>query len=861
MGVQGVGLPSGLVTFLFTDIEGSTRLLSGLGSEYDVLLDLHNETLRGVWSAHRGYEVNTEGDSFFVSFGSADDAIAACISAQRALASAPWPGGVEVRVRMGLHTGFATPRHDNYSALAVNQAARVVGAAHGGQVFLSSETVAALGDASMSAVEPLGRFRVRDFDEPVELFALRADGWHDPGRPPRVRPADSHNLVPFLTTMVDRHGDRAWLAEAVLPGTLTTITGPGGGGKTRLAIEFGLDAAVDWADGVWFVDLSLLRSPDHVAEAVADAVGAVPTPGAPVIEDAREHLLERELLVILDNCEHVVDEVARVVHDLQSSCPGLGALATSRLPLGLAHERVLRLAPLPYDGEQSAAVELFYSTAADLPEDQRPIVRALCERLDGIPLALELAAARTRSVPPAAILERLESDQAVVRSTDPTRPDRHQSLERVLAWSWELLSPDAQTALRRLAVLAGTFDLSTAVVAVSDDSIAGDDVAELVWTLLDHSLIVAEAASGGSRYRVLNPVRAYASAQATSGETTRTVQSLGRHFHSSLGPDRVGSRSWMSQMSADLDNVRGVLSDLPPVDDELGLDLAWSIGRYHDLVNAYATCISEVGAALDRHPGESSARVGLLSLQAYVHLRMGDLDAAAPLLASAEGLAGRVGTPSWDEVCLLRTRGDIALRRGDTGAAAEIAEEALQQATGDASAGRCWNLLGLALAQSGDLEGASDAFSHELECAVRAGHEISLAKIHGNIAEAALQLGLDRRAAYHQAECLSLARANGEPVLVAYSVMIAARLLVRQDDDVAQAAMLHEAALHALRQAGHALYPVDTGVGDDLRSQIEQAIGREAYATAAAEGRRCPLGDAADHAQRVLETVNNQEEV
>lgn len=858
MGIAGVGLPSGLVTFLFTDIEGSTRLLSTMGSGFDAVLDLHHETLRTVWATHRGHEINTEGDAFLVAFASADDAVDACVAAQRALASAPWPEGVEVRVRMGIHTGYAEPRNDDYSALALNQAARVVGAAHGGQIVLTADTAVAMDREPPVPMSSRGRFRVRDFDGPVELFTVEASGWTDPGRPLRVRPADGHNLVPFLTEMVDRDDDRAWLHQAVGAGALATVAGPGGGGKTRLAIEFGLDVAGRWPDGVWFVDLSLVRSPEHVIEAIAEAVGAVPTPGAPVIEDARGHLVGRELLLIVDNCEHVVAEVGRVVYELQSSCPGLGVLATSRVPLGLAHERVLRLAPLPYDGNDSPAVQLFMATAADLAPDQMPVVQALCEQLDGIPLALELAAARTRAVPPAAILDRLDVDPAIVRTTDPTRPDRHRSLERVLDWSWDLLEPDARAVLRRLSLLAGTFDMPTAVVAAADDSIAGDDVPELVWTLLDHSLLVAEVASGSSRYRVLNPVRSFATGRSHEDEVRRTVSSLGRHFHRALGPERVGSTSWLSEMAVELDNVRAVAADLAGIDDELALDLAWSIGRHHDLTNAYATCIREIEIALGRHRIETPARVALVNLQAYVHLRMGAVDRAAPLLDAAEELADRVGSPPWDEVGLLRTRGDLALRSGDADEAARIAARMLDTATSDGSRSRGWNLLGLALAQAGELGRAADAFEEELQSASSAGIETSLAKIHGNIAEAALQLEMFERAARHQTEALALARSNGEPVLVAYSVMVAARLLLHQGGHEREVAVLHEAALHALAQAGHVLYSVDAGVGDDLRAAVEEIIGADAYAAAAGEGMACPLGTAADRAQRVLEGVNDQ---
>lgn len=859
MGAAGqVELPGGRVTFVFTDIESSSRLLSRLGPAYDDLLDVHHETLRGVWAAHRGHEVNTEGDAFFVAFPSADDAVAAAAAAQRALAAATWPHGARPQVRIGVHTGYAQPRHGDYVALAVNQAARVVGAAHGGQVLVSADTVAAMAGESSITLVPHGRFRVRDFDDPQLLYGVEADGWDDPGRPPRVRPADGHNLVAALTDLVDRQSEMSWLETMVRPGVLATVTGPGGGGKTRLAVELGFRVVHEWEDGVWFVDLLPVRGADHVAEAIAESIGASATPGAPVLDDLRVHLEARRALLILDNCEHVATPAALVVHELLTRCPGIGVVATSRVPLGLTAEKVLRLAPLPYDTEESPAVELFLGVAADAAADDMAIVRRLCEQLDGIPLALELAAVRTRAIPTRAILDRLHSDPGVVHSNDPTLPDRHRSIERVLDWSWGLLTEPAQAALQRLAVLAGSFTQSTAMAACADEAIRPHDVPEQLWTLVDHSLVLADLGSGESRYRVLAPVRSYAVARSDGADVTRTVVALARHYHAALGPERVASRAWASEMSTELDNVRGVVRDLAGLDDELGQALAWSIGRYHDLIGAYATCVSDIGNALDLFPAGSKSRVGLLTLRAYVHLRTGRVDDARRDLEEADALAGRVGLPAWDDVCLVRVQGELALRRGDAAAAAALAQAGLESTSNPRSRDRMWNLLGLALAEDGDLASAIDAFEAELTSAVEAGLDVTLSKVHGNIAEAALQLGMRSRAAHHQLECLELARTNGEPVLVAYSVMVAARLLAEDAPELVRAAMLHEAAVHALDASGHVLYGVDAAVGDDFRRQLAVKIGPAAFAEATLAGRNCGLDAAAEQAREVLEGVINE---
>lgn len=847
------------MTFLFTDIESSTRLLSTLGSVYDDLLDLHHATLRSVWEEHRGHEVNTEGDAFFVAFASADDAVAAAVAAQRALAAAPWPHQPPPRVRMGIHTGYARPRHGDYVALAVNQSARVVGAAHGGQILLTEDTVAELRHAGTAEIVERGRFRVRDFDRPLRLYGVEARGWHDPGRPPRVRPADGHNLVASLSARVDREDELSWLEHSVAPGVIATVTGPGGGGKTRLAVELGFRTVNRWTDGVWFVDLSPVRAADHVAQAIADALGATPVPGAPALDDVRGALEGRTVLLILDNCEHVLEPSARAAHDILTACPGVGILATSRVPLGLAAEKLLRLLPLPYDSDDSPAVELFLNTAPDLGSDVA-VVRKLCERLDGIPLALELAAARARTIPPEAILEHLELDLADVESRDPTLPERHRSLQQVLDWSWELLDDRAKTTLVRVAVLAGSFTQQTAMVAGADDVIAARDVPELLWTLVDHSLVRTDLSSGASRYRVSAPVRSYALARASHDDLRRTVLALARHFDVSLGPEHVERRDWASDMAAELDNVRSVVGDLAGVDDELGQALSWAIGRYHDLVNAYAGGASDIERSLHLFRAESPNRVALLALQAYVLLRMGRIDEVTPLVAEAEALAARVGTPPWDEVCVLRVKGDVALRRGDFAEAADLARVGLEEASDPRGRSRMWNLLGVALAGTGDLSAAVDAFDQELATAVAGGLETTRSKTHGNIAEAALRLGMRTRAARHQLECLELARSNGEPVLVAYSVMVAARLLAADPSQLVTAATLHECALHQLEASGHALYGVDAEVREQFRTVVAERLGAEPYAEAAARGRSWELRLAAEQADDVLRTVIDQEE-
>ena len=265
-------LPRGFVTFLFTDIEGSTRLFRQLGDDYVTLLERHHDLLRAVWGSHRGVEVKTEGDSFLVVFETAVDAVEAAVEAQRSIAAEPWPHGVVLRVRMGIHSGLAAPRGGDYIAYSLHQAARVVGAAHGGQVLVSEPTRAILG-VTTASLRSLGRYRIRDFDQPVELFQAVSPGMPDVALRPRATPAMGHNLTEPATRFVGRLDDVAGVTELLEPGTLVSIVGPGGSGKTRLAIQLGLGVADRWSDGVWLAELAAVSAGTPLAGIVADVLG------------------------------------------------------------------------------------------------------------------------------------------------------------------------------------------------------------------------------------------------------------------------------------------------------------------------------------------------------------------------------------------------------------------------------------------------------------------------------------------------------------------------------------------------------------------------------------------------------------
>ncbi len=863
MGVEQDG-PSGVVTFLLTDIEGSTRLARALGDSYTALIGRHNDVLEGVWRAHGGFVFGTRGDSFLVAFGDPDAAVLAAVDAQRAITDATWPGDRAVRVRIGLHTGYARCVDGDYHALSINQAARIVDTANGGQTF-ATDVVVTLQSDRVSGVwfEPLGRYRVRDFDDPVLLHSIRAPGMPDVDAPPRVRPAEGHNMVRPTTVLVGREGDVASTVARLRPRVLTTIAGPGGVGKTRLAVEAAMGAVTDWADGVWFVDLTPVVSADDVPSAVALAVGASIAPGEDVWQEVLVHLEHRAALVVLDNCEHVAEGVAPLVGDLLSLCPGVGVLATSRIPLGLVAEHVYRLEPLAVETEFDPGVQLFLVRAAgDAERFRRNDVVALCRELAGLPLAIELAAARTSAISPGEILRRLRRAPAVLHSRDPGLPERHRSLQRSLDWSYGLLEPAARSVYRRLSVFASSFDLEAAEHVASgegqDDEVAVDEVAELVWALVDASLVQSDDAAGATRYRMLTVMRAHAGSLAADGETSAAVRRLARLELDRIGPDHPTDFAWRSAMSVELDNVRQVVATLGASQDaeELAIaqTLVWSIGRYHDGRDAFRAGISEVRRWIDSLTLPTPERVALLSLLAELHLRLGETAIAAAVLDDAVTLAVDVGLPAWDETGLDRQLGEVALREGDVERAIAIGRDGLVRARTPRGRARLLNLLGIAFGEAGDNAAAAEVIREEIDAARHAGMEMFLLMSYGNLAEVLLRDGDAAGAAASQLECLELSRLSGRGVPRAFSMIVAAHLTAT-NGEWRRAVTLQSAADLELERAEWALYGADVDQRRELLDDARRELGPDGFAAAVAAGRTLSVDEAADIAADELRRV------
>jgi predicted ATPase/class 3 adenylate cyclase len=599
-------LPVGNVTFLLTDIEGSTRLVHELGGRFGPVLSAHHAILRRAIESNRGLELSTEGDAFFAVFQSAVDAVNATVMAQRELAAAEWPEGVSVAVRMGLHTGEAVLGGDNYMGVDVHRAARISAAGHGGQVLLS-EATRGLVDSHLPpgvALRDLGRHRLKDMPEPEHLHQLEIEGL--PADFPALRSADISptNISPPATPLIGRERDLGELDMLLASTRLLTLTGPGGTGKTRLATELGTRAASNYRDGVFLVPLETFVDRSPAAGEIGQTIGAR-LPGQRDPEDnLADHLAEREVMLLLDNLEQLTG-AGPLVARLLGTAPGLRVVATSRIPLHISGEQEYPVPPLdiPAAGDGISldelaridAVALFVECARRarpdfrLTEADAPAVAAICRRLDGLPLAIELAAARVKIFSPAALLSRLDHALPLLGSGSVDLPARQRTLRGAIEWSCALLGTPEQTLFRQLTVFSGGWTVEAAEEVLSPEPELGLDILDGLTALVDHSLVRAlpDDGSGETRFDMLQLIREYGAerlAESPNSELVRRRHAewiLGLAEQSAIALESDANPIWLDRMTREHDNLRAALRwALASGERELGLRLASSAWRF-----------------------------------------------------------------------------------------------------------------------------------------------------------------------------------------------------------------------------------------------------------------------------------------
>jgi len=597
-------LPTGTVTFMFTDIEGSTRLLQRLGSGYPGILEEHHRLLLEAIEGSGGIPVGSEGDSVFAVFASPLAAVTAALAAQRALAVASWPDGVEVRVRMGLHTGEGILGGHNYVGLDVHRAARISAAGHGGQILIS-DTIEPLIARTLRAgvtLRDLGEHRLKDLDRPEHLFQVAADELPQDFPPVRSLDVRPTNLPLQLTSFIGRDREVARVKELLAETRLLTMTGPGGTGKTRLALQAAAALLDDFADGCFFVPLSPISDHTLLYSTIAQVLGVQEAGDRPMAETLNEYLEPKELLLVLDNFEQIL-EAGPAVGDLLSHNARLKVVVTSRAVLHVNGEHEFPVPPLalPEPGEhptaeslgQYEAVALFIQRARamrpdfDVTNENAPAVAEICARLDGLPLAIELAAARVKFLDPDEILARLSDRLTLLRGGAKDLPTRQQTLRDAIAWSYDLLDEDERALFRLFSVFVGGWTLDAAEAVIATDM----DVFELVASLADKSLVRRlPQASAEPRFSMLMTIGEFAWEQLLASPEADEVRRRHAEFFLALAQEaepnltRLEHMKWLDRIERDHDNIRAALRWSVEKDQaEVGLRIGGALWRFWHL--------------------------------------------------------------------------------------------------------------------------------------------------------------------------------------------------------------------------------------------------------------------------------------
>jgi predicted ATPase/class 3 adenylate cyclase len=853
------------VTFLLTDIEGSTRLWEEDSRAMSLALARHDALVGDGIERHGGLVVRSrgEGDSVFSVFDRPADAVAAALDVQRALAAEPWPTPRPLRVRVAIHTGIAEIRDEDLYGPAVNRCARLRSIAHGGQTLLSKAVADAVAATlpEGAALADLGAHRLKDLSRPEQVFQLCHASLPASFPPVRSLEALRHNLPVQLTSFIGRETEMAEVAKLLAAGRLVTVAGAGGAGKTRLALQVAAEVLERFADGVWLVELASTADPAFLPHALASAVGLREEGSRPVADALLDHLRGREALLVLDNCEHLVRPCALLAERILLACPNVRVLATSREPLGVPGETIWRVPPLslpepglpPEAVADSEAVRLFLDRAAlreagfGLTHANAAAVAQICTRLDGIPLAIELAAARVGLLSPEQIAAGLDDRFRLLTGGSRTALPRQQTLRALVDWSYELLDERERLAFARLSVFAGGFGLDAAEAVCGAGGVLPEEVLGLLAQLVDKSLVIGEERGTEVRYRMLDTVRQYAQDRLAASGEAAAVRRRHRDFYAGLveraepelsGPDQP---AWLDRLESEHDNLRAALewSASRPDGAEPGLRQAAAMWRFWLLRGHWTEGRARLEAALAQ-PGDASAlaRAGALDAAGVLAGYQDDVTAARSLyeeaLAIFTGLDDRRGVAT-----VLNHLGIAAHLAGDYAGAGPIYREslALWRSLGDKHyVARVLNNLGEVAQLEGDHETARALYEEALAVGRELGDRRDIATWLANLGMIArAQKEFERAAALH-AEALELRRELTDKWGIVDSLEGLAGVAAERGDHE-RAARLFGAAEALRGEIGFPLTPSLRADYDRLVALVRDGLGAAGFSAAWEVGR------------------------
>jgi predicted ATPase/class 3 adenylate cyclase/DNA-binding CsgD family transcriptional regulator len=918
-------LPSGTVTLLFTDIEGSTLLLQQLGERYASVLNGYRDLLRTAFSEYHGHEVDTQGDGFFVVFVRAREAIQATVAAQRALTTHSWPEGVAVRVRVGLHTGEPSLVGEGYVGLDVHYAARIMQAAHGGQVLLS-QTTHDLIEYELPfgvSLRDLGKHHLKDLQRPAHLYQLVIVGLPADFSPLKTLDSRPNNLPVQLTPLIGR--EKAVAAVQYLlqreDVRLVTLTGPAGTGKTRLGLQVAAELSDLFPDGVYFVNLAPISDPDLVVPVLTQTLNIKEIAGQTLLDLLKAYLHWKHLLLLLDNFEQVIDAAVYVAAIL-AACPNLKVLVTSRMTLHIRSEQEFSVPPLtvpdPKDLpdlvalSQYEAVELFLSRAqAARPEFQlsntnAPIIAEICARLDGLPLAIELAAARIKLLPPQALLTRLSQRLAVLTGGPRDTPARHQTLRNTIAWSYSLLTTQEQQLFRRLSVfVAGcTLEAIEAVCTTLDTESASLQVLDGVTSLIDKSMLQQmEQGSNELRLVMLETIREYGLEVLSAHDEKEMTQRAHADYYLRLSEEAdlelAGAQQvvWLERLELEHDNLRAALGWFLERGEagqsmEMALRLAAALWRFWEYHSHWSEGETFLERALAGSKGvEGPVQMKVLKATAHIAFVRTDFDRAEALSQECLARCRELGDTAGIALSL-RILGAIAESRSNFGVAYSLTEESLTlfKVVGDKE-GIGWSLQNLAglvslqgeytraislreeglalfrevgniegtaflldglavllILSQGDLATGRALLEESLARCREVGHKEGIAGALGLLGQVTLLQGDAVKARSLLEESVALAREIGKRSM-AWAFIVLARILSCQGDYLAARAFYEESLTYSTEIEPSLLPPYLEGLADRFVIQGDPAWAARLWGLA--EAQRAAMGTPISPVERV----------